>query len=442
MDDEIFRPRVLIIGAGLGGLSLAAILERAGIPYDIFEKASALKPLGSAISFGPGVMPMLMQLGIADRVVEKSKMSKESFIYNRKLQLVLHLDYYTDLVERFGWPNYIIPRSALQSILLSIIPPERIHLNKRVLSQYEVGDGVMIRTSDNKTHHGHILIGADGAYSGVRQSLYEKLSKKGVLPPSDKQPLKYSNICLVGQTRPLDEETFAHINDDVCRYEAILSGNRPHYYVTFTTAERTVCWMVVEMLNEESNKIHDNFRASEWGPEAAESMSKEVRDFHVRENVTMGDLIDATPKEYICKVMLEEKLFDTWTEGRTALMGDGGQSAIFDAVILANYINTIKANDLGEIEKALKAYADERYPLAKEAIATSTSLSNIVKQSVMGNVVRTFMNHVPKSVWYKIRFKVCGYRPQISFLPLVEDRGTDPPRHQPSLEATRPRTLA
>jgi len=40
------RPTVLIVGAGLGGLSLGLLLERAGIPYMIFERAKSIKPLG------------------------------------------------------------------------------------------------------------------------------------------------------------------------------------------------------------------------------------------------------------------------------------------------------------------------------------------------------------------------------------------------------------
>jgi len=55
-------------------------------------------------------------------------------------------------------------------------------------------------------------------------------------------------------------------------------------------------------------------------------MCKEVRNFPVpggNGQLVLGDLIDRTPKEYISKVMLEEKLFDTWYGGRTVLLGDG-----------------------------------------------------------------------------------------------------------------------
>lgn len=105
--------------------------------------------------------------------------------------------------------------------------------------------------------------------------------------------------------------------------------------------------MVLENLNEVSSKANDFFRNSEWGPEAAEAMCKEVSDFPVaRNNMTLGDLFDRTPKDMISKVMLEEKLFDTWSGGRIVLLGDGkahinlfGQMdyeiAIFDKV--ANY---------------------------------------------------------------------------------------------------------
>lgn len=81
-------------------------------------------------------------------------------------------------------------------------------------------------------------------------------------------------------------------------------------------------------MDNECSKESDSFRNSEWGPEAAEAMCKEVRDFKLPGGkdgalITIGDLIDRTPKDLISKVMLEEKVFDTWYGGRTVLLGDG-----------------------------------------------------------------------------------------------------------------------
>ncbi|KAG0006471.1 hypothetical protein BGZ65_007554 [Modicella reniformis] len=371
MSRETFKPKILIIGCGLAGLSLAAILEHAKIPYELFDKAKELRPLGSAISIGPAVMPMFTQLGIMEQVQAKGKLMTESFLTNEKLELLTHLDFHTEAVER----------PALQGILLSLIPKHKIHLNKRVLSFCETGEGVMIRTSDNKTHHGNILVGADGPYSSVRQTMYQKMDKEGKLPSVDKKPFKYSTICLVGQTYPLDEATYAHVEDDVCRYEMVICDDRPLCCCTFTTAEKTVCWMVFEILDQESNDKNDNFRSTEWGPEAAESMCNQVRNLRLRENLVLGDLIDKTPKNVICKVMLEEKIFKSWVYGRTVLIGDG--------------------NDLH------------------------------------GQVLRKVMHNMPLKLWHLVRDEVSAYRPQISFLPLVEDRGTKGPAKQPSLKKTQ-----
>lgn len=52
-------------------------------------------------------------------------------------------------------------------------------------------------------------------------------------------------------------------------------------------------------------------------------MIKEVRDFLIPIGGTMGDLIDSSPRETISRVFLEDKLFDTWHDGRTVLIGDG-----------------------------------------------------------------------------------------------------------------------
>lgn len=99
--------------------------------------------------------------------------------------------------------------------------------------------------------------------------------------------------------------------------------------MTFSTKYDTICWVLVHHLNQTTSKQDESFRNSEWGPEAAEAMCNEVRNFAIpgghNNDLVLGDLIDKTPKELISKVVLEEKVFDTWYHGRIALLGDGNQ---------------------------------------------------------------------------------------------------------------------
>lgn len=85
--------------------------------------------------------------------------------------------------------------------------------------------------------------------------------------------------------------------------------------------------MAIRHLDAETTKWIDPSSGSSWGPEAAETMCNEVRHFQIPSgkhgNLTLGELIDRTPKQMISKVMLEEKIFSTWHDGRTVLLGDG-----------------------------------------------------------------------------------------------------------------------
>jgi 2-polyprenyl-6-methoxyphenol hydroxylase-like FAD-dependent oxidoreductase len=81
--------------------------------------------------------------------------------------------------------------------------------------------------SNNEVHEGDIVVGADGAYSAVRQRMYEQLRAKNLLPKSDSEDLPFSCTCLVGQTNELDPEEFPCIKDPICLFRLTLGDNKP-----------------------------------------------------------------------------------------------------------------------------------------------------------------------------------------------------------------------
>lgn len=70
-------------------------------------------------------------------------------------------------------------------------------------------------------------MGADGAYSAVRQRMYEALLKEGRLPKGDQEELPFSCTCLVGQTRVLDAGEVPSVAEERCQVVSVLSDGRP-----------------------------------------------------------------------------------------------------------------------------------------------------------------------------------------------------------------------
>lgn len=73
---------VLISGAGIGGLTLGALLEKSGTPYLILERTATVKPLGATLCIGGPIMPLLIQLGVYDEFVAIAKPSTHLVVNN------------------------------------------------------------------------------------------------------------------------------------------------------------------------------------------------------------------------------------------------------------------------------------------------------------------------------------------------------------------------
>ncbi|KAG0342670.1 hypothetical protein BG004_005621, partial [Podila humilis] len=286
----IQKPKVLIVGAGVGGLFLGHLLHKGGVPFEIFERAKEVKPLGSAISLGSTVSTLFKQLDILDDFVQLGKFNYGWTGYvGDKPSYVLDT---SPIGPMCGAKEYIVPRPDFYDLLLRQVPKERIHLNKKVLNFLQNDLGTMIRCNDGTAYHGDILVGADGAYSAVRQHLFHVLRGKGQLPKTDDVPLPFDTVCLLGQTKVLSPEEFPELKLPHSHFRTVI-GENDYLAALFTTKGDTLCWMVVQYLNNDTAKGNDSFRNSEWGPEAAESMCKEVRHLKVPygkdENMTMGD---------------------------------------------------------------------------------------------------------------------------------------------------------
>lgn len=119
-------------------------------------------------------------------------------------------------------------RPDLYALLLSKVPAEKILRNKKIISVEQDVNGVTIQCADNSTYTGDILIGADGAYSTVRECMYKDMDEKGLLPKEDKEEMAMASICMLGMTKPLDPVKYPALKSAHSHFSTVLGKGKPH----------------------------------------------------------------------------------------------------------------------------------------------------------------------------------------------------------------------
>ncbi|KAI8594597.1 hypothetical protein EDD21DRAFT_449269 [Dissophora ornata] len=342
-----------------------------------------------------------------------------------------------DCAEHYGDYNRVCGRPELVSMLLKRIPPEKIHCGKRVLSTKQDENEVLLQCSDNTIYAGSILVGADGAYSSVRQNLYKELSKVGALPKADAKPLGYGYDCVVGITGQLDPRVYPIVTEEYCDFEAVLSKDGPHTLWFMPLVGNRIAWMATHDVRGEGTDEERNFRFSEWGPDAAAKMCEQVRHRPCPYGGTFGDIVDRTPPDRISKVMLEDKMFSTWYSGRTVLLGDachkmvpfGGQGAnmaILGALHLSNLLFDLYSVSQEDITRVFEEYSLLRRKPAKASVDGSNKTGSLLhkKGFVADSVRHVFLHWVPNWAIKMMSDKLNARRDQVNFLPYVKLRGS------------------
>jgi 2-polyprenyl-6-methoxyphenol hydroxylase-like FAD-dependent oxidoreductase len=160
------KPRILIIGAGIGGLTTAIALRQAGVDAHVFERAAELKELGAGIGLSPNAIRVLKHLGLMQQVLEKGTVIETATTYATTGKIIGTLPTHgTDV------PGVCLHRADLQQLLWSALPQEAVHLGEQFLEFKQTAHAITCSFASGRNESGDALIGADGLRSTVRAQI-------------------------------------------------------------------------------------------------------------------------------------------------------------------------------------------------------------------------------------------------------------------------------
>lgn len=171
--------KIIIAGAGIGGLTAAMCLHRAGHDVTVYEAVSEMRPLGVGINIQAGAVRILCSLGLEPALAATAIETRELRYANRHGQTI-----WADPRGRHAglpWPQFSIHRGELQMILVhaarEMLGTDRIRMGRRIARFAQHHDKVSAQFVDRdgmpvENVEADILIGADGIHSAVRAHYY------------------------------------------------------------------------------------------------------------------------------------------------------------------------------------------------------------------------------------------------------------------------------
>lgn len=354
--------KVLIVGAGIGGLTLALMLKQRGIDCEIYESVRELRPLGVGINLLPHAVVELDALGLPPLLAEVAVETSALHYYNLHGQKIWQEP--RGLAAGYPVPQFSIHRGTLQMLLADAVVErlgaERLHTGATFESLDLEDDGVTAhfvdrRNGERYSRRADVLIAADGIHSAVRRHFH-----------GDTDALRYSGRMLwraVTEGDPyLDGRTM------------FMAGHQDQKFVCYPISEplrkqgRSLINWIAELRVPQAE-----LPTTDWNREVPASV------FADRFADWRWDWIDIPRIIREAKAIYEFPLVDKdplprWTFGRATLMGDaahpmypigsnGAAQAILDARYLADCLRAAASSDRPEaVDLALKEYEAERLP--------------------------------------------------------------------------------
>lgn len=336
------QPSIAVVGAGIGGLAAAAALRRVGIEVDVYEQAARFTRVGAGIQVTPNVVKVLRGIGLEETVRAHgfeaySQLIRDGVSGAVVRELVM-------LAERFGAPYLCMHRADLHGALGSVLPGERIHLNKKLVGLEHGGSGVALSFADRSTASADAVVGADGMHSVVREHVA-------------------GSVCAVYNGRSAYRGVLpaARLDRDVGSSRTMWSAADRQILTYYTKRDRSELCFVTGQPDSGEWMTRESWSATgevQWLREEFDGFHADVRA-----------LLAACTECHVTGTSYLDPL-TRWSDGRAVLLGDachtmaprmaqGAAMAIEDAAVLARCIADSGGEDL---EGAFERYEAHRKP--------------------------------------------------------------------------------
>ena len=341
-------PKVIICGAGIGGLCSALALNRLGWQVQLLEQAEQLEDVGAGIQLSPNACDVLRSLGLLDALLAKAFQPEAlEMRLGRSGRQVFSIELQQQAKQRWSAPYLHVHRADLSQVLhdaLQAEQPEALLLGRAAHSYSQSADSVQVQLTDGNEYSGDLLIGADGIHSSIREQMHGPsaarftghLAWRAVVPMANLRHPPPPTACVwTGPGR--HAVTYRLCQGELANFVGVVESK----------TWRKESWLELGSRDEALKDF------AGWHPCITELIEK--ADAHFR------------------WALFDRPVLSHWQDGRVALLGDachpmlpfmaqGAAMAIEDAWVLAVCLSHAKDQNSSAINQALTRYQQLRLP--------------------------------------------------------------------------------